>query len=412
MNQNNTRLLLLLIGIVTVIFISSTMLREEPEPIPLINSTSIKIAYIEIWGNYTNTVKLFEEIIEPEINQYAVDHDLNTTFDFIVIKADDGGRATSDTIVELNNVGIRYVIGSNCVACVSYGFIEEHDMVLVSPFSQQNLFHIEDEHMFRVCPADIHNARPIQRIIESLGIKKAVILLWKGNIGDDLYAGFDPSWINDKILEEIRYEGETTDFRFQLSILNKTIHNAIVNGTSQEEIGVIALSLREINQIFNQTDKYPILRELPWIGYEGTALLDESKWIGSVEGLDQLGLFSPVPSVKYNEKWRRLQSLYLELTGEEPSTRIGYDYDAAWLFALTLMEPGTSDRTIFAEKISEVASGYEGATGLIRLDEFGDRENASYDILCYVKEDNETISKQVGFYDGETDKVTWTQNTN
>ena len=104
--------------------------------------------------------------------------------------------------------------------------------------------------------------------------------------------------------------------------------------------------------------------------------------------------------------------MYLELTGEEPSTEIGYDYDAAWLFALTLMEPGTSDRTIFAEKISEVASGYEGATGLIRLDEFGDRENASYDILCYVKEGNETISIQVGFYDGETDKVTWAQNTN
>ena len=402
---SNYKFLFTLVGIVAIIIIFNPL--SESEPVKINETNATKIAYIEIWGNYTNTEKLFEEIIEPEINQYAEEHNYNTTFDFIVVKADDGGRATSDTVVELQSVGIRYVIGSNCVACVSYSFIREHDMILISPFSQQNLFHIKDEHMFRVCPADIHNARPIQRLTESLGVTKAVMLLWDGNIGSDLYEGFNSSWVNETILREIRYDGATTDFRSQISILNQTIYDALEDGVPQDELGVIALSLGEIVRIYNQTEDYPLLRELTWIGYEGTSMLDKSKYIDSVEGLDQLGLYSPVYSVQDNEKWRKLQSRYFELTGEMPSTDIGYDYDAAWVFALTLMEAGTSDRASFADKIYGVASSFEGATGFVYLDDFGDRMNASYDIWVYVNQNGETISKIIGFYDGESDKITW-----
>ena len=405
---NKKTLLLIIIAVLTIFISIKFNSKEDLEPTTIEDNSSIKIAYIEIWGNYSNTNKLFEEIIEPEVNQYAEENNYNITFDFIVIKAENSGGATHETIVELESVGIKYVIGSNCVACVAYSFIEEHDMILVSPFSQQNLFHIADEHMFRVCPVDIHNARPIQKLTESLGIKKAVLLLWEGNIGDDLYEGFNTTWINKTILQEIRYDGGTTDFKFQLGILNETVHNAIENGTPQEELGIIALSLGEIVRIFNQTEDYTTLRELSWIGYEGTTMLDKSKWIDSVEGLDQLGLYSPVHSVQDNEKWRNLQDRYVELIGDEPTTDIGYDYDAAWVFALTLMEAGTTDREMFALNIHKVASGFNGATGIVLLDEYGDRKNASYDIWCYVDKDGETISNRVGFYNGETNEIIWT----
>lgn len=92
-----------------------------------------------------------------------------------------------------------------------------------------------------------------------------------------------------------------------------------------------------------------------------------------------------------------------------PTTEVGYGYDAAWVFALTLMEADTTDRTVFAEKIFDVASNFEGVTGYVYLDDFGDRENASYDIWIYVNENGETISKKIGFYDGESDKITWNQ---
>ncbi len=137
-------------------------------------------------------------------------------------------------------------------------------------------------------------------------------------------------------------------------------------------------------------------------------MLDKSKWIDSVEGLDQLGLYSPVHSVQDNEKWRNLQDRYVELIGDEPTTDIGYDYDAAWVFALTLMEAGTTDREMFADNIHKVASGFNGATGIVLLDEYGDRKNASYDIWCYVNKDGETISTRVGFYNGEINEIIWT----
>ena len=99
--ESDPKYFILILGVFGLLVLSTILLKEEPDPIGIDDNSSIKIAFIEIWGNETNSRILFEEIIEPEVNQYALDQGLNVTFDFMVIKADDGGSDATNKVVQL-----------------------------------------------------------------------------------------------------------------------------------------------------------------------------------------------------------------------------------------------------------------------------------------------------------------------
>ncbi len=162
------------------------------------NTSVIGIGFIEMWSNYTTAVTLFEEIIEPQINQYANDVNANITFDFIVVHADNSPDAL-EKVQELDEKGVRYVIGSNCVACVAYSYILYNDMVLVSSQSMQPLFSIEDEHMFRVCPSDKHQGQVISLMLESKGKQKVAILRRADSWADSIFEYINEYWDPENI---------------------------------------------------------------------------------------------------------------------------------------------------------------------------------------------------------------------
>ena len=118
-------------------------------------------------------------------------------------------------------------------------------------------------------------------------------------------------------------------------------------------------------------------------------------------------LYSVTHSVEYGEKWEWLASRYLEMTGVYPETVVGYDYDAAWLYALTLLEADSFERSVLAETLPKVGAGYRGVTGFVVLDEAGDRVNACYDVWGYVVEDGVTVCRRVGYIDGSSGSVFW-----
>jgi branched-chain amino acid transport system substrate-binding protein len=407
LNKSSRKMIYGLVIIIIVWALVNKYTGQEPSSITIVNDTKVKVAFIEIWGNYTNTVQLFEEIIEPEINQYAQEQNANITFDYIVINPEDGGPDVFNKIKELAESNVKYIIGSNCVACIAYSFIEENDMMLISSSSTQPLFSIVDEHMFRVCPADDDQAKVIKKMMESRGVSQVAVLR-RGDIwADEVYSGFIHLWGLENILIDIRYPAETTDFSKELRELNMVISSTIVDGVSSEKIGVLVLSYAEIEEIVNQTTVFPSLEQVTWFGSEGTAMLDKNKWVDSIEGFGKLGVLSPIYSVASNEHWEILVEKYVELTGEIPDTGVGYDYDAAWLIALTIIQSGSQDRTILSDQLSIVASNYVGVTGSIKLDEYGDRDNASYDIWGYVQQDMETSCIRVGYFDGDSKEVFW-----
>jgi len=182
---------------------------------------------------------------------------------------------------------------------------------------------------------------------------------------------------------------------------------AAINETGSSGTGLLVLSFAEVEALFEQAAEYPLVWGVPWFGADSTVGLDESRYVDSVEGFENVGLYSVAHTVEYGEKWDWLASSFLNLTGVYPETRIGYDYDAAWLYALTLLEVDSFNRSVLAETMPVVGAGYRGATGFVCLDEAGDRVNAFYDVWGYVVEDGATVCRRVGYFDGSDGVVVW-----
>jgi len=381
-----------------LVYVAVFLQVEEPEPVSF-NGSVIGIGYIEMWDNYSRCVALFEEIIEPEVNRYAEEIGSDVRFDYVVVHADDSSSSLK-RVQEFDSVGVQYVIGTNCVACTSYHYIMEHDMMLVSSRSRQPDFNMVDEHMFRICPHDGDQGNAIARVLEARNISRVAVLRRGDSWADGVFEVFSDEY-GGSILVDVRYAAESIEFSDELDELE-----SVISETGSSDVGLLLLSFAEVEAIFEQASEYPVLFDVPWFGADATAKLDESKYVDSVEGFEQVGLYSVAHTVEYGEKWDWLASSYLNLTGVYPETRVAYDYDAAWLYALTLLEAETFERSVLAETMPVVGAGYRGATGFCRLDGAGDRVNACYDVWGYVEVDGVTVCERVGFIDG-FGSVTW-----
>jgi ABC-type branched-subunit amino acid transport system substrate-binding protein len=365
-----------------------------------LNQSLVSIGFIEMWDNYTRIHALFEAIIEPEVNRYAEEIGADIRFNYTVVHADNSPDSL-DRVKEFNESGCRYVIGSNCVACVAYHYVLEHDMMLVSSRSRQSLFHIEDEHMFRVCPHDGDQGIAIARVLESRNISRVAVLRRDCGWAGDVFNAFSEEY-SGEVLVDVRYAGESIEFSKELAKVESAINETGSSGT-----GLLVLSYAEIEAMFEQAAEYSVLFDVPWFGVDATVGLDESTHVDSIEGFEKVGLYSVSHTVEYGEKWDWLASSFLNVTGVYPETRIGYDYDAAWLYALTLLETDSFNRSVLAETMPVVGAGYCGATGFVGLDEAGDRVNACYDVWGYVVEDGVTVCSRVGYFDGSSGVVVW-----
>ncbi len=373
---------------------------ENIEP-RVMNESVISIGFVEMWGNYSRSVALFEEIIEPEVNQYAEEVGSELRFDFLVVKAEDS-TSSLERVQELDVVGVRYVIGSNCLACTSYSYIEYHDMMLVSSRSRQPDFNMVDEHMFRVCPHDGDQGIALARVLESKDITDVAVLRRGDSRADAIFEAFNEEYVGD-VLVDIRYPAESTEFRDELA----SIESSISELEDSSHVGLLVLSYAEVETLVDQASSYSSVIGVPWFGADATAKLDESQFVDSIEGFEAVGLYSVTHSVEYGEKWDQLVSWYFEVTGVYPESVVGYDYDAAWLYALTLLEADSFERSVLAEALPKVGAGYRGVTGFIVLDVAGDRLNASYDVWGYVVESGVTVCRRLGYIEGSSGSVFW-----
>ena len=85
-------------------------------------------------------------------------------------------------------------------------------------------------------------------------------------------------------------------------------------------------------------------------------------------------------------------------------------YDAYWIYALSVLEAGSSDAMSVRSVLADVASEYQGASGLCIFDDAGDRIAVDYNIWGYgLDEYNDGEFVKYGTYYWETDTVEWIQ---
>jgi branched-chain amino acid transport system substrate-binding protein len=385
---------------------TSTSAHTKHIPIGVISSTT---------ASYEDNLLYFEEIIEPDINDYSRKLPKfrflpRAEFDFIVRNAEGNAERHLELVQEFHEEGIDLIIGGfwSSQAFESLDYINENGMLLVSPSSTSPILAIPDDNLFRICPDDTMQGNVIAEMLDSKGVDELVIIYrddaWGGGLNDVVIDEFEAR--GGEILASIGYPYDETDFTSYL----QDAENVATTGTGT--VAVELISFNEASNILNEADNYPTIYGIEWFGSDGTArsgtILEDAP-----DQVTHVKLYSTSSAPTYSSKYEELATRYEGVLGYDLGFYTACTADAAWVLAMSVLETRSTTGkprllgTDVVEVFPDVASRYFGYSGWCLLNEAGDRMSTNYDIWGYDIVDGEPDFVYYGYYETLTGQVHW-----
>jgi branched-chain amino acid transport system substrate-binding protein len=382
--------------------------------VPSITGKTVKIGYVASNTALLQSTKpFFEQIIQPDLNSYAKNFGLDTSFEFVYEDAQGQAAIALDKIQELRSKGIKIVIGLewSTQICASLSYVNINKILLMSSSSTSPSCALANDMLFRMCPSDGNMPLVLAKTIWSYGIKELVIISRGDSYGDGVVNIIIPFFdeVGVRVANpRVRYETNTTDFNDYLQLANAQVGEAIKRqGGDTSRVGILLLSFDEAPFLLKQANQYQPLYDVIWFGSDRTVnsqviMKDASEEVSHVK---LLSLLAQKPaSLKYAELGNR----YATFANDEFTIYRAYLYDAAWVVAKSILETGSDDVSKVAAVLPKVSEGYFGASGWCRLNEFGDRVPASYDVWMYAPGAGKPCECFVaGIYNIDTEEMVW-----
>ncbi len=359
------------------------------------------------------TVQAVASLAESEINDFCIKG--GHPFRFKIVVADNYGLEVKavDNIVNFSNHGINLVVGheSSAHCTVSLPHISERKMILLSSSANARSLAIIGDNFLRLCPTDLGQIPAMVQTLISWGID-AVIVIQRGDTwGDGIYNSFKEKFESKGgvVYERIRYEATAETF---VSYLNRAAQLAqkAISEYGANKVAIQLISTNEAVSIIKVAKNYPTIYDMYWFGTENnshrTTLFDDAP-----TEADRLKIFSPTIAQEESVEYYKFANQYVTKTGKTPGFYTSAMYDACWLYALSIIETGTTETSKIKPKLLELAENYRGASGLCKFDMFGDRYSVDYEIWGYRLKDTQFAEILYGYYDSDTGQVSWFPNT-
>jgi branched-chain amino acid transport system substrate-binding protein len=377
----------------------------------------IRIGVISSSTQSLTSVKTQMGLAEEDINSYYKSKGQDITFRFEISDAAGSSEAHLDRVKEFKAGGINIVIGGawSSQASASLPYVNENDMLLISPGSTSPALAIPGDNLFRLCPDDAVQGRVMSEVLWSWGVKAIVVIQrgddWADGIYDAIFRNFPEK--GGFIAARSRYDPMNIEFGECLRLAEEAAQEA-VSQYGKDHVAVEVLGFHEVADLVTMAKDYPTIHGLYWFGSDGTAL-NIALSDNAPEEADHLKIFSPLLSPVESQGIRELRDRYLSSTGK---TLDAYQaeffavnwYDAAWICAKAVLKAGTTDTDKVKEALPRVADD-NYATGPCRLNLAGDRETADYVIWGYRLVGGACEDTVYGLYDGLRGEVTWDTET-
>ena len=359
-----------------------------------------------------NMVLMVDHILEPMINEYVsgLGHDI--TFEFLIEDNNGSAVVALEKTQYFKSIDVNLIIGhgwsSQCQASLAY--VNENDMLLISPSSTSPILAIPDDRLFRTCPTDIVQAPVLAEMWETWGVDAVLTMQRADGWGDGLYDILAVELASRGIanLPRIRYPSEALEFTSYLTTANEIITEAI-SLYGVERVGMQFFSWEELRIIQIQASDYPNLIDIIWMTPEESgrdqAMLD---WAG--EWATQTRHFSPSMMVDRGSfLFHEFEELYYDLTGSYVGFYTATQYDAAWLLVETILQTASTDAGVIADSLIPVSHRMHGISGWMSLDENGDRMPQLYEIWGFYEDPitHEYLTRKFGIYNARVGEVFW-----
>ena len=312
--------------------------------------------------------------------------------------------------------GVYFFAGPQAsgVAQECLAFANANQILYISPSSTSPALAIPDDWLFRFCTDDNIQGPAIGAVVKESGAEH-VIFGWRGDTwGDGLQGAAEASVLEHGIAvdsNKLRYDPLQEAFTSEAALLDGYVSDAVASGVALDKIAFNVIGFEEVVPFMVEASKYPQLREIKWVGSDGTAFSEAllqtpvaAQFAYDVKFINSMNKPAELTS---ESSYDHVRDHIQELLGRETDAYSYNTYDSIWALAMAIDQVGY-DSVAVKEALPEVTkewSAVYGASGYIELNEAGDRAFADYNYVMLTEGLDDWYIP--GYFNGLTGEVTW-----
>ena len=326
------------------------------------------------------------EFAASEVNALLEDLNAGWTLKLVAEDTQTDPDIALEKLESLAARGIKLIIGplsSGEVRAIK-GFADQNKILVTSQSSTAPDLAIAGDYIFRFCPTDKLGQGPaLARLIYDEGYTHVIPVTrndaWGIGLKDATKARFEA--LGGTFLTGIDYDPEASEFTSEASILAGLVQDAI-SAHGAGNVAILHISFEEAVTFMTASLDHSVLSQVKWYGSDGTAassgVLEDTNVRDFILDVEYpCTIFSPAP---VGDKFEAVRANGFNVLGREPESYSYAIYDIVWVYALSLLAVNEYNAEAIKEVLPTITEVIFGASGVIRLDEAGDRTAGDYNI--------------------------------
>jgi branched-chain amino acid transport system substrate-binding protein len=258
-------------------------------------------------------------------------------------------------------------------------------------------------------PGDNFEGSALAQVANLLGMKNVVYMYRADASGTGKYV-FTKALLDSS---GIKYTGlqippNQNDYSSVVSAASSAVSQAVSSGGSYATTAALIDDYgTEAQNIFTHASTDTQLTKVRWLGVE--ALNDNTLLADATTGAFMSGVKLTITTLytPNSPQGRVFLNTFKAKYGSDPEPFSEYAYDVTWVGLLSILAAGTYSGPAIVSVIRTVADHYFGAAGTpTYLDMNGDQSVAFFAIDLAIQNGTAYAYKQIGLYDGSSNKVT------
>jgi branched-chain amino acid transport system substrate-binding protein len=316
------------------------------------------------------------------------------------LTTEDTGTDPKTALRELKNLGgqgIRLVIAavSSSELYAMNDYANANNIIIIGTASTSPSLAIPGDNVIRLVPDDVNQGKAMAELLRIENIT-AIVPITRGDVwGEGLLNATKSSFegYGGEVLEGVSYE-PGTDLSSGINKLSSIVNDS-KSRFGPAEIGVYMVSFDEAIPLMAMASRDPELSSVRWFGSDGIAnassLVENST---AAEFAYKTGLVCPIYGILPGQLIRNMSDyenvieVIKQQTGSSPSGYALASYDALWIASESMILSGSGNTSQLKEALTNIANRFTGITGPLSINNAGDRESATYQILAVNKTNN------------------------
>ncbi|MFN3804242.1 MAG: ABC transporter substrate-binding protein [Pyrobaculum sp.] len=292
-------------------------------------------------------------------------------------------------------------------------FADQNRVILFSAWSTSSLLALPNDWLYRIVGTDAKQIKAIGAILKEFGVKNVAIIYRKDPYGEGLYLELqkEAAARGFKLVSAAAYDPDPKVFPQAAPEAVRKISTE-VRGLVGPDFALVIVSFEDDGSVvLKAIGQDPVLSQARLIGTEGMAfspiLLQEGGDVMARGKMVGTANWALPTTPEYQEFYRKFKAR----CGAEPITPAPQSYDIIRMLGEIMATIGTDDPDKVRATLEQWGKEgrYKGATGVVLLDENGDRANPNFVLWGVAVRDGKPTYIEVGYYNYDKDTIEFTE---